>query len=70
MINNQPHYLWSEMSLDVICADFGNVFCSDKAELKKVVTIRLVNVGDVFCYKGNLYRLLRDETLKIVHEEI
>ena len=69
--NNQPHYLWSETPLDVICADFGNVFRSDKAELKKVVTIRLVNVGDAFCYKGNFYRLLRDEkSLKIVHEEI
>lgn len=68
--NHQPHYLWSEVPLDVICTGFGNVFSSDKAELTKVVTIRLVNVGDTFHYNSKFYRLARTpESLKVVPYE-
>lgn len=57
--NYQPHFIWTSVPLDVICAGFKNVFRSDKGELHNVMTIRLVNIEAPFCYNGNLYRLTR-----------
>lgn len=59
--NHQPHYLWSTTPLDVLCTGFKHLFRSDHAELKDVVTIRLVNVGATFCYRGLFYQLMRRE---------
>ena len=59
--NFQPHYLWSTVPLNVLCKEFRHVFRSDHAELSDVVTIRMVNVGDTFCYRGGLYQLTRRE---------
>ncbi len=59
--NFQPHYLWSTTPLDVLCKEFRHVFRSDHAELSDVVTIRMVNVGDTFCYRGSFYQLTRRE---------
>ena len=59
--NFQPLYLWSTVPLNVLCKEFRHVFRSDHAELSDVVTIRMVNVGDTFCYRGLFYQLTRRE---------
>ena len=62
-----PHYVWSSSLLDVIVPTYRPIFKDDQALLEGVTSIKIIEEGSVFLYKGKPFDLVRnvDGKLKV-----